>query len=82
MRYRCNCNGFPVSGEGVYAVQHSIRHKTRNLEGQTSDPHALLREGAKLVETAADIFQEFGAAVLRSGEKAYQKRLQHNATAT
>jgi len=34
------------------------------------------------VETAADIFQEFGAAVLRSGEKAYQKRLQHNATAT
>lgn len=47
-----------------------------------NDPHALLREGAKLVETAADIFQEFGAAVLRSGEKAYQKRLQHNATAT
>ena len=34
MRYRCNCNGFPVSGEGVHAVQYSIRHKTRNLEGQ------------------------------------------------
>ena len=39
------------------------------IQRDNNDPHALLREGAKLVETAADIFQEFGAAVLRSGEK-------------
>ena len=38
--------------------------------GTTSRPHALLREGAKLVETAANIFEEFGVVVPRSGEKA------------
>ena len=67
MRYRCNCNGFPVSGEGVHATGHTIRHKYGNLEGQ-HDPHALFREGAELVKTAADFFQEFGAVVLRSGK--------------
>ena len=45
----------------------------------SSGPRALLREGAKLVETAADIFEEFGVAVPRSGEKPYRQRLQHNA---
>ena len=38
--------------------------------GATNGLHASLREGAKLVETAADVFEEFGVAVLRSGEKA------------
>ena len=38
--------------------------------GTTSRPHALLREGAKLVETAANNFEEFGVVVPRFGEKA------------
>ena len=35
-----------------------------------SDPHALLREGPKLLESTADIFEECGVAVRRSGGKA------------
>ena len=36
--------------------------------GTTSGPYALLGEYEKLLETAADIFEEFGVAVPRSGE--------------
>jgi hypothetical protein len=41
-----------------------------NFSGTTSGPHALLREGAKLVEIAADIFEDSGVRLPRSGEKA------------
>ena len=54
----------------MQAARLSVRHRYGNLGGQTSGPHSLLSEGAKLVETAADIFEEFGVAVPRSGEKA------------
>ena len=36
--------------------------------GPTSGLHTSRREGTKLVETAADIFEEFGVVASRSGE--------------
>ena len=38
--------------------------------GPTSGLHTSRREGTKLVETAANIFEEFGVVVPRSDEKA------------
>ena len=38
--------------------------------GPTSGLHTLRREGTKLVETAADILEEFGVAMPPSGEQA------------
>ena len=40
-----------------------------NFFGDNDGPHGLRREGAKLVETVVDIFEEFGDTLRRFGEK-------------
>jgi hypothetical protein len=80
MGYRCDCNGFPVSGEGGIGGSAFDQAQIWKFRGATI--HMLYFEGERNWWRVPQIFSKNWELQLRFGEKAYQKRLKRNATAT